>query len=128
MKKHTVTIAKREFPLAFTLKTFIRLQDEVEGFDFDRLNDLIRMPKGMVDVLYELAVSGAKLEGQPLDVDKDWMAERIPANIRSIRTIQAAIVGALTDYMEMESEKEADENREVDVVLEDIKKKEAKTG
>ena len=128
MKKHTVTIGKREFPLAFTLNTMIRMQEELPGFDFNKLDEMIRKPKGLIDVMYQLAVSGAALEDKTLDVSREWMAERIPASQKRLVEIQVEVVNALTDGMHMETEEEENENREVDVVLEDIKKKDGKTG
>jgi hypothetical protein len=127
MKRHTVTIAKREFNLAFTLNTMIRMQEDQPDFDFNKLDVILRQPKGLVDVLYQLALSGAALEDSPLDVSKEWMAEHIPANQKSLAEIQMGVVNALTDGMRMETEEEENENREVDVVLEEIKKKDEKT-
>lgn len=128
MKTHTVTIGGREFPLAFTLNTMINLQDEFPDFDFSNINEMLAKPKGIVDIMFQLAASGAALEEKELDISKKWLAERIPANIKSIQRIQEAVIGALTDGMEMETEKAENEDREVDVVLEDIKKKDGKTG
>lgn len=127
MKEHIIKLGKREFPLAFTLKTMIRMQDNIPDFDFNKLDEIVRKPKGLMDVMYELAVSGAALRDQTLDVSKDWMAERIPANQARLVQIQVAVVDALSDGMRMESEEEEDADREVDVVLEDIKKKDGKT-
>jgi len=127
MKKHTITIAKREFNLAFTLNTMIRLQENLPDFDFNKLDAMIRKPKGLIDVMYELAVSGAALEDRALDVSKAWMAEHIPASQKRLVEIQMEVVNALTDGMRMETEEEENEDREVDVVLEDIKKKDEKT-
>lgn len=122
-----IEIAGREFPLAFTLKTMIRMKNEIKDFDYGDLSKLLMTPEGMLDVIYALMVSGAALEGKALDVDKDWVGERIPPSRTKLAEIQIAASNALVSGMEMETESEADQDREVDVVLEDIKKKETKT-
>ena len=128
MKAHAVKIGGREFPLSFSLKTMLRLQEDVEGFDMNKIDEFVRSPGGLLDLMYEMAVSGAALADQKLDVSKDWMAERIPFSMKRLADIQVEIVQTLTDGMEMETEEEENAGREVDVVLEDIKKKDGKTG
>ena len=127
MKEHSVKIGGREFPLSFSLKTMLRLQEDVDGFDLNKIDEFVRSPGGLLDILYEMAVSGAALEDKKLDVNKDWMAERIPFSMKRLVDIQVEIVNTLTAGMEMETEEEENADREVDVVLEDIKKKDMKT-
>jgi len=126
-KRHVVKLGKREFNLAFTLKTMIRMQEDIPDFDLNNISDLLRKPKGILDVLYELAVSGEALEDRRLDVSKDWIGEHIPANRDKMLHVQQCIIDALTDGMRMETEEAENEDREVDVVLEEIKKKDEKT-
>lgn len=127
MKEHKVVIGGREFPLAFTLNTMIKLQEEYPDFDFANIDDAIRKPKGFVDMLYRLAVSGAALEDRQLDVDRDWMADRIPPSKKAIEKIGAEVAGTMKDWTFMETEKMENEGREIDVTLEKIKKNEEKT-
>lgn len=128
MKKHTVIIGGREFPMAFTLKTMIRMQEEIPGFNYNEIDKFIATPAGMLDTLYYLMVSGAALEDQTLDVSKDWIGERIPASRTRLAQIQVATIETLADGMAMETEEEENRDREIDVVLEDIKKNGGKTG
>ena len=123
MKKHSITIGGREFPLAFTLHTMIRMEREIEGFDFANIMELVRKPAGMLDMLYCLAETGAALDGGQLDVDREWMSLRIPVSLKKMSEMQVEIMETLSDGMSMETDTEDDE--EVDVVLEEIKKKEA---
>ena len=61
--KHEVKIGGKVFPLAFTLKTLIDLQKEIKDFDLASLEiSVAKDPKGLMDLLYLLASSGAALE------------------------------------------------------------------
>ena len=119
-------IGDREFPLKFTLRTLIRMQEDLPDFN-DDFNAYIVTPKGLMNTIYYLALSGAAVEDRELDVSKEWMAERIPANGKKLQEIQRTVVDALVDGNRMETEEEENQDREVDVVLEEIKKNGSKT-
>lgn len=117
----TVKIAKRTFPLAFTLGAMEELQNKIENFNLAKLQEYVKSPTGLLDILLALMRQGAILEGKTLDVDRTWLASRLsPAPIR-MAPIQVAILNALSDGLTMEAEQD---EGEVDVVLEEIKKKE----
>ena len=115
-----------EFPLKFTLRTLIRMQEDLPDFN-DDFNKYITTAKGLMNTIYYLAMSGAALEDKELDVSLDWMAERIPANRKKLQEIQKTVVDVLVEGNRMETEEEEDQGREVDVVLEEIKKNGSKT-
>lgn len=116
----TVKIAKRTFPLAFTLGAMEELQNKIENFNLAKLQEYVKSPSGLMDILLALMRQGAILEGKTLDVDRTWLASRLsPAPIR-MAPIQVAILNALSDGLTMEAE---EDGGEVDVVLEEIKKK-----
>ena len=119
-------IGGREFPLKFTLRTLIRMQEDLPDFN-DDFNTYITTAKGLMNTIYYLAMSGAALEDKELDVSLDWMAERIPASGKKLQEIQRAIVDTLVEGNRMETEEEENQDREVDVVLEEIKKNGSKT-
>lgn len=127
VKTHKIKIGGREFTLAFTLMAMIRMQERIEGFDFNAINELIGKPDGMLKMLYILAENGEALEGRKLDVDEQWFALHIPANMRKFVSIQLAIMETITDGMMMETEEEDEHSREVDAVLEEIRKKKEQT-
>ena len=127
MKKHSIKIAGREFPLAFSLNTMIRLQDENPNFDYTNMENVLKTPKGLVDMLYCLALSGVSVNDQTLDVSKEWMAERLPATLEAVQKLGKVIVDTIAAGRYMETEEQENKDREVDVVLEEIKKKEEKT-
>lgn len=128
VKTHKIKIGGREFTLAFTLRAMLKMQQRIEGFDFNQIDKLVQTPDGMLQALYILAENGEKLEGRDIDVDEDWFALRIPANLRKFVTIQLAITETLTDGMSMEAEDDDERSREVDVVLQEIQKKRERTG
>lgn len=119
-------IGGREFPLKFTLRTLIRMQEDLPDFN-DDFNTYITTAKGLMNTIYYLAMSGAALEDKELDVSLDWMAERIPANRKKLHEIQKTVVNVLVEGNRMETEEEENQDREVDVVLEEIKKNGSKT-
>lgn len=117
----TVKIAKRTFPLAFTLGAMEELQNKIENFNLAKLQEYVKSPSGLMDILLALMRQGAILEGKTLDVDRTWLASHLsPAPIR-MAPIQVALLNALSDGLTMEAE---EDGGEVDVVLEEIKKKE----
>lgn len=121
METRTVKIAKRTFPLAFTLGAMEELDQKIKNFNLSRLQDYVKTPSGLLDILLALMRQGAILEGKTLDVDRQWLSSRLsPAPIR-MAPIQVAILNALSDGLTMEAEQD---EGEVDVVLEELKKKE----
>lgn len=121
METRTVKIAKRTFPLAFTLGAMEELDQKIKNFNLARLQDYVKTPSGLLDILLALMRQGAILEGKTLDVDRQWLSSRLsPAPMR-MAPIQVAILNALSDGLTMEAEQD---EGEVDVVLEELKKKE----
>jgi len=119
---HTIKIAKREFPLAFTLGTMELLEAQVKDFDLQKIDEIVRSAKGLLDVLYCLMQEGAILEtGKDLDVDRRWLGAHCKPSADEIGKIHEAVVDAMVAGMSMESDEE-DPDREVDVTLEQLKK------
>lgn len=126
MKEHRIKMAKREFPLVFSLGTLQLLEETIEGFDLAQVDELLRSTKGLLDVLYCLAAEGAIAEGHELKESRAWFGAHAPAARGWIVGAHETVVATLIDGMSMETDDE-DENEEVDVVLEEIKKKDEKT-
>jgi len=127
MKEHKVVIAKRTFPLSYSLSCLEKMEKTIPDFDSTKIDELINSTSGLLDILYLLAVQGAKLQGQKLDVDRDWFGDHLPVNFKRLFTIRLAVTETIVDGMSMEAEEEEDADREIDVVLEELKKKEEKT-
>ena len=127
VKTKTVKIGGRTFELAYTLRAMMNMQKQIENFDFVDINNLLSTNEGIVSILYILAENGEKLNGRKMDVDQDWFAMMIPANLKKLLSLRFAIVEAITAGMEMESEEDDEHGREIDVVLQEIQKKREKT-
>ena len=123
MKEHKVKIGKKEFPLVFTLGTLETMEAEIPDFNLTEIDGILSKTSGLLSVLYLLAQEGAIAQGKSLDVDRKWFGAHIPASKSCIVRIHEAIVDTLVDFMSMETAEE-DENQEVDVTLEELKKKE----
>ena len=125
-KKHVVKVAKKEFPLLFSMGTLEMMEERITGFDLTRIDELIRSSKGLLDVLFCLATEGAIAEGRTLEESREWFGTHAPVSRTWITNAHEAIVAALVDGMSMETDDDEDDD-EVDVVLEEIKKKDEKT-
>lgn len=124
MEKRTVKIAKRTFPLAFTLGAMEELEQKIENFNLSKLQDYVKSPSGLLDILLALMRQGELLEGRILDVDRAWLSSHLSPSPIRMAPIQIAIMNALSDGLSMEAEE--DDGGAVDVVLEEIKKKETR--
>lgn len=122
-KQRTINIGGRSFPLAFPMKAYLEMINTIDGFDFSDVSRMISDPNKMMPMIYILAKYGAILNGEKLDVDLEWMEVHTPSSTRKIIAIQLAVMGTITDWMEMETEEDEDLSREVDVVLQDLQKK-----
>lgn len=126
MKLKTVKIGKREFELAYPLNANLEITEQIPGFDLQKIKGYIAKPSNeMLIILTALARYGAILSGKELDVDKSWFGAHIPCSLKSIINIQVAIFETIAEWSAMETE-EDDTDAEVDVALEEIKKKDNK--
>ena len=124
MKTIPVKIRKRTFAMAFTLDALAELQELIPDFNLADVYKYPRTPRGLADMLFVLCKYGEQLEGRALDVDRAWFGSLSPAPARCAAW-QVAVFETLNAAMEMESE-EDEKNDEVDLVLEELKKKEGK--
>ena len=126
-KKHTLKVGGKEFHLVFSLGTMERMEEMIEDFDLSKIDEILRKTKGLLDILFLLAEQGAIIEGRKLEEDRAWFGAHAPASQKWIISAHEAIVSTLVDGMTMETD-DADPDEEVDVVLEELKKKDEKTG
>lgn len=126
MKEHKIKIAKREFPLAFSLRTLAKIQEKHPDVSVENIEDMFQTVPGLLEMLYLLAEQGARNEGRKLDVDEEWFGSNLPANLKRIVSIRLVVLNTVVDGMHMEAEEEEDADREIDVVLEELKKKKRK--
>lgn len=122
-----IKLGGRKLALDFTLAAM----DEMEAalgkpVELDNLKenvvDELRCHRKLIGITIALARQGAMAEGKELDIDGAWLSRKLkPARLVQL---QAEVLQALTEGMTMETE-ESDEDGEVDVVLEEIKKNDA---
>lgn len=123
MQTVTVKIRKRAFALAFTLDAMAELQDLIPDFNLSEVYKYPKTPSGLADMLFVLAKHGEALAGRKLDVDRAWFGTLSPAPARCA-AYQVAVFEALNAAFDMENDQDGGEEDEVDLVLEDLKKKE----
>lgn len=124
MNAITVRIRKRTFAMAFTLDAMAELQDLIPDFNLSDVYKYPKTPRGLADMLYVLCKHGEALEGRALDVDRAWFGTLSPAPARCA-AYQVAVFECLNQAFSMENDQDGQED-EVDVVLEEIKKKDGK--
>lgn len=126
MKLTHVKIGGRSFALAFNLNAMADLEDAVPNFEITRLTEYVKKPRGLIEILTIMARQGEMLEGRVLDVEGSWFGAHIRPGPANLMALQSAIMEAMIEGMKMETED--GEEEQVDVVLEEIKKKEKKDG
>ena len=121
MKTIPLKIGKRTFALAFTADALADLEETIENFDIAKVSETTKSMKTLLDVVTVLAKAGEDLEGRTLDVDRRWFGSHISPAPLSIAKVQIAVLNAYAEGIKMEAES-GDEDGEVDVVLEELKK------
>ena len=128
MKTIKTKLAGREFKLAFTFEASERIAERFGGdgpMDGETLQTILGNAVNMLEALAILAQCGAEIEGEACEVDAKWLKKHMGPG--STKAVVDAILAAVTEGMRMETET-GDEDEEVDVVLEEIKKKEETDG
>lgn len=127
MKSNKIRVGGRELALLFTVDAMDELEEILGvGIDLTNIHDTvikrIQDRHDLVHVLYVLARQGEYAQGREPDFDETWLKR----NIRPSRqiAIHVAVINAITAGLTMETG-EGGEDEEVDVVLEEIKKKPA---
>ena len=121
-----ITIGGRKFALAFTLAALDGFEEVFgKALDKDTLAAKMGDRHALVSLIRILGEQGEALEGRELDVDEHWIAQRL--RVADLPRVQNALLAAITEGMRMETDT-ADEDEEVDVVLEELKKKEQPAG
>lgn len=128
MKYTGIKIAGREFTLVFNMNANLEMSELIEDYKVTSVGDYIKgQGKEMLIVLAALARQGEILNGRTLDVGLEWFGAHIPYRLSSLVKVQVALLDAVSIGMRMETEEDND-GIEVDVVLEELKKKETPGG
>lgn len=119
----TIKIGERTIPLRFRMNQFILIEEEVGNLI--EVRELILEGKNrirnLISVIRILGNAGLKHAGEKDDLTDDWLAEWMEPQL--VGVYQIAVLACLGRESESEAEKETNENKERDLVLEEINKK-----
>lgn len=116
-----IKVGGRELALDFTIEAMDKMEEALgEPIDLSNLMNVVMQKandrKALVGMIWAMA---NPVDGNAEPITLDWMRKHIhPGKLVKLRI---AVLTAMTEGMEMETEKH-DEEDEVDVVLEEIKK------
>ena len=122
----TMKVGGRELALAFTLDALSQMQEtfgrESANLTEKSMNELFGSTKNILTLLAILANQGEELAGRTPDITAKWLGQHMKPT--RMPMIQAAMLDAIQKGMDMETA-EDDPAEEVDVVLEELKKKDS---
>ena len=126
MKDIKINIAGREIPLRFRMNQFAEVEEEIGSLgDIQELilkgKKRIRNTVGMIRIMGN---AGLKAAGEKADLTDDWLMENM--DVYQLNEYQIAVLNCLTKEETSEAEKEENENKDRDLVLEEINRKKDK--
>ena len=125
MEGLTLTIGERVIPLRFTMNEFIEIEEEIGNLG--EVRDMILKGKNrlrnMIGVIRILGNAGLKNAGQEADLTDDWLKDNMDPH--ALLAYQIGVLGCLTKASESQAVKEENENKERDLVMEEINQKKA---
>jgi hypothetical protein len=118
-----VKIGGRDIPLRFRMPQFLEIEEEV-GL-LDDVNGLIIKGKtrarNTISVLRILGNAGLKAAGETPDLTDEWLTENMDPY--ALKTYQSAVIAAMMEESKSEAVSEENEEKERDLVLEEINAK-----
>lgn len=123
MKNVTIKIGDREIPLAFTMEEFIEIEENI-GYMGEVRELLIKGKqrlRNLVSAIRILGNSGLKEAGEKPDLTDEWLKKNMDPH--AVMAYQLAVLASMAQDSESEAAKEESENKERDLVLEEIEQK-----
>ena len=123
MKNVTIKIGDREIPLAFTMEEFIEIEETI-GYMGEVRELLIKGKnrlRNLVSAIRILGNSGLKEAGKEPDLTDEWLKKNMDPH--AVMTYQLAVLACMAQDSESEAQTEESENKERDLVLEEIEQK-----
>ena len=118
-----IKIGDREIPLRFRMNQFIQIEEEVGNLG--EVKELIlkgrQRLRNLIRVILILGNAGLKSEGQPDDLTEEWLKENMDPHM--LMGYQLAVLACLSKDSESQAITEENENKERDLVLEEIEQK-----
>ena len=121
MQQYSVTIDGREIPLRYTMRELADMEEAIGTMD--QFKELIltgrKRLRNMAAAIRIMGNSALKQAGEKADLTEDWLLDHM--DTEKIKSYQIAVLAAFTGGWHMETEEE----KEHDVVLEELEGKKA---
>lgn len=118
---YVINVSGVEIPLRYTMRELADMEEEIGTMD--NFRDLMlkgrRRLRNMVAAIRIMGNSGFEHAGKEATLTDEWLLDHLDPG--QLKAYQIAVLGAFTDGWKMETEEE----RERDVVLEEIERKKA---
>ena len=123
MDNITLKIGERTIPLRFRMNQFIEIEEQIGNLSEvrdmilkgrNRLRNIIRM----IEILGNAVLKAA---GEEADLTQEWLTENLDPH--ALMAYQLGVVACLSKESESEAAKEESEQKERDLVLEEIEQK-----
>ena len=118
-----INIGDRKIPLRFRMNQFEEMEEEIGNLGNTKelfLNGKKRV-RNVVTAIRILGNAGLKHDGQEPDLTDEWLNENMDPH--AIMAYQVAVLGCLNKESDSQAVKEENENKERDLVLEEIEGK-----
>jgi len=123
MENITLNIGKRKIPLRFRMNQFIEIEEEVGNLG--EVRELIMKGRNrlrnLVAVIRILGNAGLKAAGEKDDLTDEWLREEMDPH--ALMAYQIGVIACLTKEGESQAVQEENEDKERDLVLEEIEAK-----
>lgn len=123
MENISVNIGERKIPLRFRMNQFIEIEEEVGNLG--EVKELIlkgrNRLRNLISVMRILGNAGLKHAGEEPDLTDEWLKEKMDPH--ALMAYQIAVIACLSKESSSEAAKEEAEEKERDLVLEEIEAK-----
>ena len=123
MDNISINIGERKIPLRFRMNQFIQIEEEVGNLG--EVREMILKGKqrlrNLIKVVRILGNAGLKNAGEADDLTEEWLTENMDPH--ALMAYQIAVMACLSRESESEAAKEETEEKERDLVLEEIEAK-----
>ena len=118
-----LNIGERKIPLRFRMDQFIEIEEEVGNLG--EIRELLLRGKNrarnLISVIRILGNAGLKHAGEAADLTDDWLKDNMDPH--ALLGYQSSVILCLSKESESQAAKEENENKERDLVLEEIQGK-----
>ena len=123
MENISIKIGERSIPLRFRMNQFIEIEEEVGNLG--EVRELILKGKqrlrNLITVIRILGNAGLKAAEEKDDLTDEWLKENMDPH--ALMAYQLAVIACMSKESKSEAAKEETENKERDLVLEEIEAK-----